>query len=724
MQRPLVRLVHDHHTILFEVRVPQRLPQQHAVGHVLDLGFVGRDVFKSNRVADLVAQLAADLLRDARRDAHRRDPSRLRARHTAVLAEAVLSHVLRELRRLAASGLADHDHDLVVPDHGQDVVAHGEGRQRAPLLRYRLARRELRRPRVRRERAALAHVLRVGRRLPVVEGLFFFFLRRRVVLLLLIINPQRLAHARAPELPEPVAHLLPVARLAHLPQQGRPVPRVRRHVARRVLDRRHDVALHRELDAPVEERRPELVHEQRHALGPVVIEGQLGLALRRDARRHEPVLLPRRLVLVQLRPPRAHARELLRALALGPGPGHLLLARLPLLPVAHEGLVGGRAVVVVVVAPIKIRVGLLPPAPGPIMRLGPGGVAVGFLLLAARRVVAPALGRRRRRRRRPLRVRRRVRRRRGRRAAPERLVRRGLRRVEAHGPLPRLRVDAEARPPRPRRRRRGPAVPLGLRRALRLRERLQAQRGRGGPAERRPGALDEAAGLVRGRAPERLGRRAREAQDRRPGPAPGRGGGLVALGRELQRRVPEPLADAVQELRRELRADRRQGLGLGQERLLRPLLRRLLERGEAVAHEGPAQRAVRARQLQRAGQLRGQLLGEAGVLRHAVVRAPRRERGRRRHAVLALFSSFTPAVKRFEFENGERWGGRGSATGHCAALASPSSSKSLGGRVGIPSVLQAASPISLSHCSFLRAGALEAAPRGRYLLRLAPSSMK
>ena len=201
----------------------------------------------------------------------------------------------------------------------------------------------------------------------------------------------------------------------------------------------------------------------------------------------------------------------------------------------------------------------------------------------------------------------------------------------------RLRVDAEARPPRPRRRRRGPAVPLGLRRALRLRERLQAQRGRGGPAERRPGALDEAAGLVRGRAPERLGRRAREAQDRRPGPAPGRGGGLVALGRELQRRVPEPLADAVQELRRELRADRRQGLGLGQERLLRPLLRRLLERGEAVAHEGPAQRAVRARQLQRAGQLRGQLLGEAGVLRHAVVRAPRRERGRRRHAVLALF---------------------------------------------------------------------------------------
>ena len=147
----------------------------------------------------------------------------------------------------------------------------------------------------------------------------------------------------------------------------------------------------------------------------------------------------------------------------------------------------------------------------------------------------------------------------------------------------------------------------------------------------------------------------------------------------------------MQELRRELRADRRQGLGLGQERLLRPLLRRLLERGEAVAHEGPAQRAVRARQLQRAGQLRGQLLGEAGVLRHAVVRAPRRERGRRRHAVLALFSSFTPAVKRFEFENGERWGGRLSNRSLCRPRITCAPCW-----VGIPSVLpvsQAASPI-------------------------------
>eukprot|EP00965_Chrysotila_dentata_P158638 5239699-Pleurochrysis_carterae.AAC.3 len=62
-----------------EVRLCERLAQQHAVGHVLDQRRVRRHVLEPNRVAHLPAQVAPNLLGDALRYRHGRHATRLRA---------------------------------------------------------------------------------------------------------------------------------------------------------------------------------------------------------------------------------------------------------------------------------------------------------------------------------------------------------------------------------------------------------------------------------------------------------------------------------------------------------------------------------------------------------------------------------------------------------------------------------------------------------------------
>lgn len=56
VQWALVSLVHDDGAVVVQVRLPQRLPEQDAVRHVLDQGFLWRAVLKTNRIAHLKVQ--------------------------------------------------------------------------------------------------------------------------------------------------------------------------------------------------------------------------------------------------------------------------------------------------------------------------------------------------------------------------------------------------------------------------------------------------------------------------------------------------------------------------------------------------------------------------------------------------------------------------------------------------------------------------------------------
>ncbi|KAG5458842.1 MAG: hypothetical protein BJ554DRAFT_862 [Olpidium bornovanus] len=59
---PFVRFVYNEYGIASQVRFRQELPEQHAVGHILDDRLVRGHVLKANRVPDVVSQLASDLL--------------------------------------------------------------------------------------------------------------------------------------------------------------------------------------------------------------------------------------------------------------------------------------------------------------------------------------------------------------------------------------------------------------------------------------------------------------------------------------------------------------------------------------------------------------------------------------------------------------------------------------------------------------------------------------
>ena len=117
--------------------------------------------------ADGLAERRVQLVGDALGDRARRDPAGLRVADDAVDAAAQLHADLRDLRRLAGSGLARDDHDLVVAYGREDLVlllADGQllriterGQRlaagRRPSVRTRPSRRRSRRGRLRAPRA-------------------------------------------------------------------------------------------------------------------------------------------------------------------------------------------------------------------------------------------------------------------------------------------------------------------------------------------------------------------------------------------------------------------------------------------------------------------------------------------------------------------------------------------------------------------------------------------
>ncbi len=120
------------------------------------------------RGSNLLSELASKLLSDARGDAHGSDASGLRAPYHAEVRVAVLVKVLRQLRGLARARLPHHHHHLVLADDVQQLVAHAEDGQVAPLLREGLGARELGRARS----ACAVGSLKAS---PLFRGNFFFF---------------------------------------------------------------------------------------------------------------------------------------------------------------------------------------------------------------------------------------------------------------------------------------------------------------------------------------------------------------------------------------------------------------------------------------------------------------------------------------------------------------------------------------------------------------------
>ena len=258
VQRALVSFVHDDAAVRVQVALPQRLPQQHTVGHVLDDGVRSRAVLKTNGIANLGAELAPHLLRHALRDGHRRHAPRLRATDHAERGVSLLVHVLGHLRGLSGASLAHHDHDVVLSDDVHEVLAAAVHGQKLPLLLHGLLLGKLRSS----HRLILHVVAKLGT-LPEVE--LAVLVERLVVrvalavvvarllalrlggggcfVILLLGRARHVAHLGPLHLPEPVPALVLIPLGPHLLHEVGSLARDHGHVAGGVLDRQDHLRL-------------------------------------------------------------------------------------------------------------------------------------------------------------------------------------------------------------------------------------------------------------------------------------------------------------------------------------------------------------------------------------------------------------------------------------------------------------------------------------------------
>jgi hypothetical protein len=126
----LVRLVDDDRVVAAQQPVTLDLGQQQAVGQQPQQRVLARVVAEAHRVADGLAEGDVELVGDSLGDRARGEPPRLRVRDRPAHAAPELETHLRQLRRLAGAGLAGHDHDLVLADRRQQVLAARADRQR------------------------------------------------------------------------------------------------------------------------------------------------------------------------------------------------------------------------------------------------------------------------------------------------------------------------------------------------------------------------------------------------------------------------------------------------------------------------------------------------------------------------------------------------------------------------------------------------------------------
>ena len=137
-------LIDDDCVVRAQKRVGARLGEQYAVRHELYARFPRERPSESVLVAYERADRALHLVRHALGHRHGREAARLRARHAAsphAAREEALEGHLRELGRLAGSGVAADDHDLAAVQRGEYLVAPRAHRElgRVFYVRRRLA---------------------------------------------------------------------------------------------------------------------------------------------------------------------------------------------------------------------------------------------------------------------------------------------------------------------------------------------------------------------------------------------------------------------------------------------------------------------------------------------------------------------------------------------------------------------------------------------------------
>ncbi len=126
VQRPLVRFVEDQRRVGAQKRIGLHFGQQDAVRHELHARLAARVVAKAHLAADLPPPDAAkrrEFFRHPARNAHRRHAARLRAADAAPAGKPRLQAELRELRRLARSGLPGNDHHLMRTQRRKDLLS-------------------------------------------------------------------------------------------------------------------------------------------------------------------------------------------------------------------------------------------------------------------------------------------------------------------------------------------------------------------------------------------------------------------------------------------------------------------------------------------------------------------------------------------------------------------------------------------------------------------------
>jgi hypothetical protein len=115
-------------------RIALHLGQEHTVGHQLDDGVGTGSIIEADLAAHFAAPGDIELFSDTPGDGQRRHPPGLCATDHRPGTQSGFQAHLRNLGRLARSGLAGDDHDLMSPDRRHDVLlAGGDGQPRRIL---------------------------------------------------------------------------------------------------------------------------------------------------------------------------------------------------------------------------------------------------------------------------------------------------------------------------------------------------------------------------------------------------------------------------------------------------------------------------------------------------------------------------------------------------------------------------------------------------------------
>ena len=128
-------LIDDDGIVFGEGRIALHLGQQHAVGHQLDDGVRTRSIIEADLATHLATPGDIKLFSDTPGDGQRGHPPGLCAANHRPGTESGFQAHLRNLSRLARSGLTGDDHDLVSPDRSHDVLLAGGDGQTRRILR-------------------------------------------------------------------------------------------------------------------------------------------------------------------------------------------------------------------------------------------------------------------------------------------------------------------------------------------------------------------------------------------------------------------------------------------------------------------------------------------------------------------------------------------------------------------------------------------------------------